>query len=282
METGIFSGGASLRYPPELSRIFSCGSKSLWGDGSDPKSWYCIILTICSNNKRIHGGIAPSLRDKEDDWGWFPWTCHVKLLDQWRRRSAQSQNSIGEWSQSAGETRWKSGLLISTDWNVSLSPAPSGNRSRILSLLFLIAKEHFRGRGFKQWTRWTRSRIHGGGTNRTPSSSFAGLTRWVSFSVGSVLDLLVKDAESVLKCCSTAAKCGEIRSVVCWRVGWAADPAGRRPADWISPCGDYARTLASVWSLVSVGDSRLLFTLYRTQGDKVLFWGVNRWTRFKL
>lgn len=141
--------------------------------------------TICSNNKRIHGGIAPALQDKEDDWGWSLRTCHVKLLDQWRRRSAQSQNSIGEWSQSAGETRWKPGLLISTDWNVSLSPAPSGNRSRILSLLFLIAKEHFLGRGFGQWTRWTRSRIHAGGTNRTPYSSFAGLTRWVSFSVGS-------------------------------------------------------------------------------------------------
>ncbi|KAI4804536.1 hypothetical protein KUCAC02_026161 [Chaenocephalus aceratus] len=32
---------------------------------------------------------------------------------------------------------------------------------------------------FGQWTRWTRSRIHAGGTTRTPCSSFAALTRWI-------------------------------------------------------------------------------------------------------
>lgn len=111
-------------------------------------------------------------------------TCHVKLF--WTNSNTarqRSPKSIGEWSQSARRKRWKSSLLISTDWNVSLSPAPSGNRSRILSLLFLIAQEDFLGRGFGQWTRWTRSRTHVGGTNRTPYSSFAALTRWVSCSM---------------------------------------------------------------------------------------------------
>lgn len=36
---------------------------------------------------------------------------------------------------------------------------------------------------FQVRTRWTRSRIHGGGTERTPCTSSAASTRWVSSSV---------------------------------------------------------------------------------------------------
>lgn len=182
--------------------FFSATSKlKMWR--SNPKSWYCNILTISVSITNAIMVVYPQLcfpmgeQDEEDGrrrWGGSVWTCHVKLLDQWRCGSAQSRKSIGELSQSAAEKHCKSSLLISTDWNVSLSPAPSGNRSRILSLLFLIAQEDFLGRGFGQWTRWTRSRIHAGGTNRTPYSSFAVLTRWVS----SVLDRLFFSPSSLL------------------------------------------------------------------------------------
>lgn len=122
-------------------------------------------------------------RDEEEGWGGGGEESVDMSCQTFRPIAARVWRSIWARSQSAAEQRWKSSLLISTDWNVSLSPAPSGNRSRILSVLFLNAQEDFLRGGSGQRTRWTRGRIHAGGTNRTPYSSFAAWTRWVSFTV---------------------------------------------------------------------------------------------------
>lgn len=122
------------------------------------------------------------LQDEEEDRG----LSGLVMSNFWTNSNAAMSNLQGLLASRANQRGRRVGSPASwfQHWNVSLSPAPSGNRSRILSLSFLIAQEDFLGRDFGQWTRWTRSRIHAGGTIRTPCSSFAALTRWVS----SVLD----------------------------------------------------------------------------------------------
>lgn len=145
-----------------------------------------------------------------------------------------------------GRIVWRPASSYSTDWNVSLSPAPSGNRSRILFLLFLIAQEDFLGSGFGQWTRWTRSRIHEGGTTRTPYSSFAALTRWVSSTLNSFFFLPFRQGCSELSN-GKVWKYSEIVSLCCfWRLRLAhLYSSGKKLVDWIISCVSYAWILAT-------------------------------------
>lgn len=100
------------------------------------------------------------------------------FLDQSWRSSTPTPIPIGEFS----ETRWKSSLPDSR--RLKCKPVSCASRKQIDCSVPLgpdrARRQSFLGRGSGRRTRWTRSRTHGGGTTRTPYSSSADLTPWVS------------------------------------------------------------------------------------------------------
>lgn len=96
------------------------------------------------------------------------------FLDQWNVGCAQSGSSECEMNQWAAGKRWKSSLLISTDWNVK--PVCSSVRKqseKFVLLVPLIAQEGFHGGGFSSVVRGQRGHA-GRGAGSTQEAAGSG------------------------------------------------------------------------------------------------------------